>query len=73
MNYRITYRAPPNCQHLDNHRNCKIFHDQYAILKYFGIRPGCVLDQLPPRDGAWTCSEQKPWPRPKPPPPMRPK
>lgn len=61
----MSYRGAPNCQHLDNFRACRIFHDQLRILKFFGVRPACVLDNpSPPRDGDWTCDDQKPYPRP---------
>lgn len=65
-------RAPPNCQHLDNYRNCRV-HDPHWLIGLLvpNARPGCILDrELPPRDCEWTCPDQKPWPRPAGPPPM---
>lgn len=65
------YRAPPNCQHLDNFRQCRVLHGQNRIQHLFGLRPDCVLDQFePPRDGEWTCDEQLPHARPPGPAPM---
>jgi hypothetical protein len=67
----MVHRPPPNCQHLDNWRACRIMHGQLTVLKWLGVRPACVLDNPdPPRDGDWTCDEQKPFPRPAGPPPM---
>jgi hypothetical protein len=64
-------RCAPNCQHLDNYGACRILHGQGRIEKFFGVRPNCILDQtMPPRDGEWTCDEQKPYPRPAGPAPM---
>lgn len=58
----------PNCEHLDNYRRCRVLHGQGIILRFLGLRPFCVLDRgYPPRDGEWTCSDQKPRPRPAPP------
>lgn len=58
-------RGPPNCQHLDNYRSCRILHGQGLIGRLLGMRPGCILDRgFPPRDGQWTCADQKPHPRP---------
>lgn len=65
-------RAPPNCQHLDNYRACRVHRPHWLIAWLFpDARPGCILDrELPPRDGKWTCPDQKPYPRPATPPPM---
>jgi len=65
-------RGPPNCEHLDNFRNCRVLHGQGAIGRFLGCRPPCILDRaIPPRDGEWTCSEQKPRLRPPPPAPSK--
>jgi len=67
-------RARPNCQHLDNYRDCRVHRPHWLIAALFpNMRPSCILDRdMPPRDGEWICLDQKPHPpqRPPGPPPM---
>jgi len=59
---------PPDCEHLDNWRCCKLPSHQIAPLRWLGIRPRCILDRVDrPRDGEWFCADQLPRPRPRPP------
>jgi hypothetical protein len=65
------WRGPPNCQHLDNWRGCRVHRPHWLIAAFFpSARPRCILDRDDqPRDGVWTCSDQAPYPRPAGPPP----
>ena len=59
----------PNCQHLDNYRQCRV-HSAPRWLSWLfpNMRPACILDRgFPPRDGKLTCPDQEPCPRPAPP------
>ena len=53
--------ARPNCQHLDNHRNCRVHRPYWIVTALIpNYRPPCILDRAyPPRDGEWTCADQK--------------
>jgi hypothetical protein len=64
-------RAPPNCQHLDNYRHCRVHKMPWVIRIVFpNARPSCIIDRdFPPRDNEWICGDQLPYPRPASPPP----
>ena len=59
----------PNCQHLDNHRRCRIHAAPRWVTFFFpNFRPACILDNpFPPADCEWVCKDQLPHPRPAPP------
>jgi hypothetical protein len=62
-----------NCQHRDNWGGCRVHRAHWLVrLLAPGARPSCILDRTyPPRDGAWTCEDQLPLPRPAPPAPWK--
>lgn len=62
----MVHLAPPNCQHLDNWRRCRV-HKLPWWQRWLvpGGRPPCILDVAryrPPQDGEVTCPDQKPRP-----------
>jgi hypothetical protein len=71
MGYRNRI-GPPNCQHLDNWRRCKIHKPLPWWLAWLAgtKRPPCILDLWPamePQDDDLQCPDQLRWPRPAPP------
>lgn len=61
-------RPPPNCEHIDNWRCCKLESHRGWLLRSLDLRPRCIIDRMDaPRDGDWFCPDQKKRPRPRPP------